>query len=59
MAYQKRWPPAEALGHYERALAQLTADFAARVPVMDLDPPAFCRFADMNAFPAVRRFVGA
>jgi hypothetical protein len=59
MAYQKRWPPAKALGLYEQALAQLGADFAARVPVLDLDPPAFCRFADMNAFPPVRRWVGA
>jgi len=59
MAYQKRWPPSEALGHYEQVLAQLGADFAARVPVLDLDPPAFCRFADMNAFPPVRRWVGA
>ena len=59
MAYQKRWPPAKALGHYEQALAQLGTDFAARVPVLDLDPPAFCRFADMNAFPPVRRWVGA
>ena len=56
MAYQKHWPAADALGLYERALAQLGADFAARVPVLDLDPPAFCRFADMNAFPPVRRF---
>ena len=56
MAYQKHWPAADALGLYERALAQLGADFAARVPVLDLDPPAFCRFADMNAFPPVLRF---
>ncbi len=59
MAYQKHWPPADGLGLYERALAQMGADFAARVPVLDLDPPAFCRFSDMNAFPPVRRFVGA
>lgn len=59
MAYQKRWPAAKALGHCEQALAQLGADFAARVPVLDLNPPAFCRFADMNAFPPVRRWVGA
>jgi hypothetical protein len=55
MAYHKHWPPVEALGHYGRALAGLTADFAARVPLIELDPPAFCRFADMNGFPAVRR----
>jgi hypothetical protein len=59
MAYQKRWPPAKSLGLYEQALAHMGADFAARVPVLDLDPPAFCRFSDMNAFPPVLRFVGA
>lgn len=56
LAYQIEWPPVEALPLYVEALAQLTADFAARVPVLDLDPPAFCRFADMNGFPPVRRF---
>lgn len=56
MAYHKRWPPLAALPAYVEALAQLTADFAARVPVLELDPPAFCRFADMNGFPPVRRF---
>lgn len=35
------------------AMAALTARFRARVPVMDLGPPALCRFADMNAFPPV------
>ena len=59
MAYQIHWPPSEALGLYEQSLAKLGAEFAARVPVLDLDPPAFCRFVDMNSFPPVRRFVGA
>lgn len=54
MAYQIEWPPVEALPLYVDAMARLTADFAARVPVMELDPPKFCRFSDMNAFPPVR-----
>ncbi len=56
LAYQIEWPPVAALPLYVEAMARLTADFAARVPVLDLDPPAFCTFADMNGFPPVRRF---
>ena len=56
LAYNIEWPPIEALPVYEAAMAQLSAEFAARVPVLDLDPPAFCTFADMNGFPPVRRF---
>ncbi len=56
LAYQIEWPPVEALPLYIAAMAQLTADFAARVRVLDLDAPAFCTFADMNGFPPVRRF---
>ena len=44
MAYQKRWPPAKSLGLCEQALAQMGADFAARVPVLDLDPPPLAAF---------------
>lgn len=36
------------------AMAALTQAFLARVPVMNLARPAFCRFADMNAFPPLR-----
>jgi hypothetical protein len=37
----------------QAAMAELTAAFRSRVTAMDLGPPAFCRFADMNAFPPV------
>ena len=50
MAYQKRWPPAKSLGLYEQALAQMGADFAARVPVLDLDPPPFVAFQILTPF---------
>ena len=55
LAYEIHWPPPEALPGYVKALARLTDDFMARVPVLHLDRPAFCRFADMNGFPPVRR----
>lgn len=53
MTYQKRWPPASALPQYQAALADLAAEFAAKIPVLHLARPNFCRFADMNAFPPV------
>ena len=54
VAYIKDWLPDEALPVYREAMADLTADFAAAVPLVGLGPPAFCTFKDMNAFPAVR-----
>ena len=56
LAYQIEWPPVEALPFHAKAMARLTEEFAARVPVLHPDAPAFCRFADMNAFAQVRRF---
>jgi hypothetical protein len=53
LAYVRRWLPREALPVYARAMDRLTEAFLARVPVLDLARPAFCRFADMNAFPPV------
>jgi hypothetical protein len=53
MAYALEWPPVEAVAVYRAALQDLTAAFQARVPVMHLARPAFCTFADMNAFPPV------
>lgn len=38
---------------YRAGLAGLFHGFAARVPVMELERPAFCRFSDMNGFPRV------
>lgn len=55
LAYVHTWLPAEALLTYADAMARLSTGFAARVPRMDLARPAFCRFTDMNAFPAVVR----
>jgi hypothetical protein len=54
-AYIHTWLPEAALPSYRVAMADLTAEFIARVPVMELAPPAFCTFADMNAFPKIRR----
>jgi hypothetical protein len=54
LAYVKAPLPQALLPACEAAMADLTRDFLARVPVLDLARPAFCRFADMNAFPPVR-----
>jgi hypothetical protein len=51
LAYCRSWLPASALPEYESAMQHLSAEFLQRIPVMDLARPAFCRFADMNAFP--------
>ncbi|MGL4234702.1 DUF1868 domain-containing protein [Tabrizicola sp.] len=53
LAYVRAWLPAAAIPDYEAAMRRLSDGFLARVPVMDLARPAFCRFADMNAFPPV------
>lgn len=53
LAYVRSWLPADAVPAYQSAMQLLTAEFLDRVPVMDLARPAFCRFADMNAFPPV------
>jgi hypothetical protein len=53
LAYVRSWLPAAAVPDYEAAMRRLTDEFLARVPVMDLARPAFCRFADMNAFAPV------
>lgn len=55
LAYATSGLPPEALPALRAAMDDLTAQMQAAVPLMDLDRPAFCRFADMNAFPAVRR----
>jgi hypothetical protein len=53
LAYVMAPMPADTVKSYETAMAPLTEAFLARLPVMDLARPAFCRFADMNAFPPV------
>lgn len=40
----------EALPRWQAMLDQVTSDIRARVPVLELDPPAFCSFEDMNHF---------
>ncbi len=54
MAYARSWLPVAALTEYETAMQRLTAQFVAKVPVMDLQRPAFCRFSDINSFPPLR-----
>lgn len=51
LAYATHWPPADAVPAYRAALQQMTAQIVARLPVLHLARPAFCTFADMNAFP--------
>lgn len=53
LAYVRAWLPPSALPAYTEAMARLTAEFQARVPLLHLARPAFCQFADMNAFPPV------
>lgn len=53
LAYVMRPLPAEALPDLRRAMNALTAQMQAAVPVLHLARPAFCSFADMNAFPPV------
>jgi hypothetical protein len=55
LAYARSWLPIAALTEYEDAMHRLSCDFVARVPVMELERPAFCQFADMNGFPPVIR----
>jgi hypothetical protein len=53
LAYAVTPLPAGALPDLRRAMDDLTRQMQAAVPVLDLARPAFCRFADMNAFPPV------
>lgn len=53
LAYIMDWLPDDLIGPYQAALAELTEEMQARVPVVELGPPAFCTFEDMNAFPPV------
>jgi hypothetical protein len=53
VAYPMHWPPADAVPAYRQGLRALTGWIQGRIPVMHLARPAFCTFADMNAFPPV------
>lgn len=59
LAYIIDWLPDEMVADYKAALAEFTAEFQRRVPVLELGPPAFCTFADMNAFPAAMTLPGS
>ncbi len=54
VAYVKEPLPSDALPVWRAAMTDLTAAFRSRVPILHLAPPAFCSFADMNAFVPVR-----
>jgi hypothetical protein len=40
----------EALPRWQRMLDEVAADIRDRAPVLELNPPAFCSFDDMNHF---------
>lgn len=54
LAYVKEWLPADAEETYLPVLEAIGGDFAAEIPVLELAPPAFCSFRDMNLFTPVR-----
>ncbi len=54
LAYVKEWLPAGAEETYLPALEAIGRDFAAEIPVLELAPPAFCTFRDMNLFTPLR-----
>ena len=58
LAYIIDWLPDGMIPAYEAALAALTEEMKQRIPVVELEAPAFCTFADMNAFPQVSTLRG-
>lgn len=58
LAYIIDWIPDDLIPDYKRALADLTEEFQERISVVELGPPAFCTFEDMNGFPPVRILPG-
>ncbi len=54
LAYVKEWLPAGAEETYLPALEAIGRDFAAEIAVLELAPPAFCSFRDMNLFTPLR-----
>lgn len=53
-AYPIAWLPADLVPIWEEALPRICADLVAATPVLPLQAPAFCRFADMTAFEELR-----
>lgn len=49
-AYVIDWFTEEALQRWQVMLREVAEDIRRRAPVLDLKPPAFCSFADMNHF---------
>ncbi|MGE6784324.1 DUF1868 domain-containing protein [Ensifer adhaerens] len=49
-AYPVDWLDDAALPRWQRMLDEQLADLMERAPVIELDPPAFCSFEDMNHF---------
>mgnify|MGYP000156144714 FL=1 len=58
LAYLIDWLPDDMVDCYRQALAELTGEFRQRIPVVELGPPAFCTFEDMNGFPPVMTLEG-
>ncbi len=54
MAYVIDWLPDAALPRWEAMLHEVADGIRRRAPVLDLEPPAFCSFNDMNHFEKLR-----
>jgi hypothetical protein len=48
--YAIDWLEDEALPHWQAMLDEVAADIREQMPIIELDPPAFCAFEDMNHF---------
>lgn len=53
-AYIIDWLPDSALPRWQSMLAEIADDIRHRAPVLELRPPAFCTFNDMNHFEELR-----
>ncbi|UHS62741.1 DUF1868 domain-containing protein [Agrobacterium vaccinii] len=49
-AYIMRWFEPEALPRWQKMLDECLEDLRSTVPVLEMRPPAFCEFSDMNHF---------
>ncbi|WP_299827156.1 DUF1868 domain-containing protein [uncultured Roseobacter sp.] len=53
-AYPTSWIPDDVVPVWTRALSAILEDLAQMAPIIPLRPPAFCKFADMEAFEELR-----